>query len=38
MTANKYLAPDKLLIPLNPDSADSHESLELEGAELLAEP
>lgn len=35
MTANKYLAPDSLLMPLKPDSSLCAESLEL-GSELLA--
>ena len=36
ITANKYLAPDRILMPLNPGSAANPESLELDQAELLA--
>ena len=36
MTANKYLAPDRILMPLNPGSAANPESLELDQAEVLA--
>ena len=36
MTANKYLAPDRILMPLNPSSAEPHAALELEVPEPLA--
>jgi hypothetical protein len=35
MTANKYLAPDRLLMPIEPTAAEAPD-IELDGAELLA--